>query len=118
MKTIKIFGVALSILFSTAVLAQEKSTSIKVSGNCGMCKKKIETAAKAAGATSINWDSNKQAALVKFDPAKVSIETIQKQIAGVGYDTEKFKAEDKAYGGLPGCCQYERVKLEATKLTP
>ena len=77
MKTIKIFGVALSILFSTAVLAQEKSTSIKVSGNCGMCKKKIETAAKAAGATSINWDSNKQAALVKFDPAKVSIETIQ-----------------------------------------
>ena len=115
MKTTKIFGVALSILFSTAVLAQEKSTSIKVSGNCSMCKRKIENAAKTAGATSINWDSNKQAALVTFDPVKVSIDTIQKQIAGVGYDTEKFKADDKAYGSLPGCCQYERVKLEANK---
>ena len=118
MKTIKAFGVALSILLSTTVLAQEKSTSFKVSGNCSMCKRKIENAAKTAGASSINWDSNKQAALVTFDTAKVSVETIQKQIAGVGYDTEKFRADDKAYNSLPGCCRYERVKLEANKPTP
>lgn len=118
MKTTKIFSVALSILFSTAVLGQEISTSIKVSGNCSMCKRKIENAAKTAGATLINWESNKQAATVVFDTAKVSIETIQKQIAAVGYDTEKFAADDKAYNSLPGCCQYERVKLEAKMPTP
>lgn len=118
MKTTKFFGVAFSILFSTAVLAQEKSTSFKVSGNCGMCKRTIESAAKAAGASSINWDSNKKNASVVFDSSKVSIEAIQKRIAGVGYDTEKFVADAQAYNSLPGCCQYERVKLEGTKPTP
>lgn len=118
MKTTTFFGVALSILFSTAVLAQDKSTSFKVSGNCSMCKRTIESAAKGAGATSINWDSSKKIAYVVFDSSKVSVDAIQKQIAGLGYDTEEYTADTKAYNSLPDCCQYERVKLQVNKSNP
>lgn len=83
-----------------------------------MCKRKIVNAARVAGASSISWDSRKKIADVVFDTSKVSIEAIQKQIAEAGYDTEKFKATDKAYNSLPGCCQYERVKLNENKLNP
>jgi hypothetical protein len=32
-----------------------------------------------------------------------------KRIALVGYDSEKFHAEEAAYSALPGCCQYDRA---------
>ncbi|MEY3577974.1 MAG: hypothetical protein RL394_1559, partial [Bacteroidota bacterium] len=43
-----------ALLFSSAVFAQ-KSEEIKVWGNCGMCKKVIETAALKAGAATASW---------------------------------------------------------------
>ncbi|SDL87639.1 hypothetical protein SAMN05421813_10398 [Daejeonella rubra] len=46
MRTTSLFGVAISILFSTAVLALDDSTSFKVSGNCSIRKLTIENAAK------------------------------------------------------------------------
>lgn len=115
MKTIKFFGAAILALSSTAVFAQQKNSSFKVSGNCGMCKNRIEKAAKAAGATSINWNADKQFASVSFDSTKVSLDAIQSKIAEAGYDTEKFTASNEAYTSLPGCCQYERVKPEEKK---
>jgi len=115
MKTAKFFGAAILALFSTAVFSQEKNTSFKVSGNCGMCKRKIETAAKSAGAKTINWEADKQLATVSLDTSKVSLDAIQRKIADAGYDTEKFIADDKAYNSLPGCCQYERAKVEPKK---
>jgi hypothetical protein len=27
----------------------------------------------------------------------------------VGHDTEKYRADDKAYAKLPGCCKYDRA---------
>ena len=56
MKSIKIFAITL-ILCSVATLsfAQTKSETFKVSGNCGMCKSKIEKAAIDAGATTAKW---------------------------------------------------------------
>ena len=35
---------------------------------------------------------------------------IQKKIAEVGHDTEKYSADDKVYENLPGCCHYKRKK--------
>ena len=43
-----------ALLFSTSMFAQ-KSEEIKVWGNCGMCKKVIETAALKAGASTASW---------------------------------------------------------------
>ncbi len=33
-----------------------------------------------------------------------------KKLASVGHDTEKYKADDKAYNALDECCKYERRK--------
>jgi len=47
---------------------------------------------------------------VSFDPSKTSVDALEKKLASVGHDTEKYKAENKVYDGLPGCCKYDRAK--------
>lgn len=90
------------------VSAQEKTETFKVSGNCGMCKKKIEKAATTDGVSTAVWDKNTKMITVTYDAAKISNAKIQQNIAAVGYDTEKIKADDKVYDKLPGCCKYDR----------
>jgi len=53
MKTI-FSTIVLFTFFSLSATAQKKE-EIKVWGNCGMCKKVIETAAVGAGATKATW---------------------------------------------------------------
>ena len=84
--------------------------SFRVSGACGMCKDRIEKTVKAEGATSAAWDVKTQMLTVKFDPSKTSVDALSKKLASVGHDTEKYRADDKVYDALPGCCHYERVK--------
>lgn len=87
-----------------------KTESIKVAGNCGSCKARIEKAALVAGVSKADWDSKTQLLAVTYSPSKISNEEIQKKVAAVGHDTEKVKATDKAYASLPGCCKYKRMK--------
>jgi periplasmic mercuric ion binding protein len=89
---------------------QKKTDTIKVWGNCDMCKERIESAVKAEGATSAAWDSKTKVLTVSFDPAKTTIDALGKKLASVGHDTEKYKAPDEVYAKLPGCCKYERAK--------
>lgn len=85
------------------------STTFKVYGNCGMCKKTIEgSLEKVKGVKSADWNKDTKMMSVSFDKATVTEADIHKAIAGVGYDTEKVKASDAAYSKLHGCCQYER----------
>ena len=80
---------------------------IQVTGVCGMCKRRIETAAYGiSGVKSAAWSAEKQALTVAYDAKKATNEAIQKRVASAGHDTEKIKADDKAYGNLPGCCKY------------
>ena len=79
-----------------------------VRGNCDMCKARIETAAKSAGATAANWSAETQKVSLEFDPAKTSANAILKNIADVGHDNEKFLTTDTVYKNLPGCCLYDR----------
>lgn len=89
--------------------AKAKSESFFVNGNCGMCKDRIEKAAKSvSGVTSANWESDNHLITITFDDSKTNIEDISKAIAKVGHDTNKFKADNKIYASLPGCCKYER----------
>jgi Cu(I)/Ag(I) efflux system membrane fusion protein len=81
----------------------------KVSGECEMCKDRIETAAKTvSGVKSAEWSAEKQMLDVEFDAAKTNSGAIQKAIAAVGHDTEKFKAPDSVYKALPECCLYRK----------
>lgn len=87
-----------------------KTESFKVSGNCGMCKDRIEKAAKEEGATTAAWDSKTKMLTVSYDQSKTSTDALSKKMAAVGHDTEKYKASDDVYAKLPGCCHYERIK--------
>jgi len=81
----------------------------KVSGNCEQCKDRIETAAKSVpGVSSAEWNSETKMLHVQFDETKTKSDGIQKAIAKVGHDTEKFKAPDNVYKELPECCLYRK----------
>ena len=111
MKSLSFFAVLFcSLLAINTSFAQSTISNeiIKVSGNCGMCKTTIEKAATKAGATSANWNEDSKELKVSYAVNKTSSEKIQKAIAKSGYDTQGFKASDKAYNGLHACCKYER----------
>lgn len=93
-----------------------KNETIKVSGNCGMCKQKIEKAAKSAGAKTAVWDAEKQSLTVSFNEAKTNLLKIETAIAGVGYDTQDVLATSEAYEKLHGCCKYERTMTIEKKI--
>jgi mercuric ion binding protein len=118
MKTIKFISAALLVaILSINSFAQKldnsktittKTETIKISGNCDLCKARIEKAAKIDGVSKADWNQEAKVLTLVYDPSKVKSDDVQKKIASVGYDTEKFKADDKAYNSLPGCCQYDR----------
>ncbi len=111
MKTLNICAALLFSIFaintSFAQTAVTKET-IKVWGNCGMCKTTIEKAAKKAGATTANWNEESKELKVSYAANKTSSDKIQQGIAKSGYDTQDFTADDKVYNKLHGCCQYDR----------
>ena len=101
--------VLLSLLIAGSSFAQVKNATatFEVDGVCGMCKKRIETAAiKTKGVKSANWDVKTHELKLFFDGRKTDIETIQKNIAAVGHDTPKFTATEEAYESVAPCCKY------------
>ena len=109
MKTLKIFLIA-AVCISTVTHSYSQKTrseSFKVAGECGTCKKKIEKAAKEAGATYAAWDMHTKILKLSYN-AGTDVTAIQQRIADAGYDTPKFKATDAAYNSLDKCCQYDR----------
>ena len=115
MKTFKIS--ILSLLFiaiATFASAQTKTEKINVSGECGMCKSKIEKAAKSAGASYAEWDVDAKLLTVKYSSTSTNSAKIEQAVAAVGYDTKNVKATDEAYNKLHGCCKYERNPSAST----
>ena len=84
------------------------TVTFKVWGNCGMCKETIESSMKTDDISVADWNKETKIITVSFDDKKITPDQIQKNIASVGYDNEKYKGDDKAYSELPECCQYER----------
>jgi len=104
-----ILSIAFLFVFSNFSFAQTaKKETIKVWGNCGMCKKTIETAATKAGASSAKWDTETKMLSVSYNAKKTNAQKIQEAIAAVGYDTRDLTAPDEVYNNLHGCCQYDR----------
>jgi copper chaperone CopZ len=119
MKLVSITLVAITVLLSLTVCnAQIKNSvteKVKVYGNCGMCKTKIEKAGSLKNTAKVDWDADTQMATLTYDAAKTNQDEILKRIALSGYDSEKFLAPDNTYSKLPGCCQYDRVAKVAVK---
>jgi mercuric ion binding protein len=111
MKTLNIYAALLFSIFAVnSSIAQNsmKHDTIRVWGNCGMCKKVIEKAAKTAGATKARWNDETKLLLVSYVENKTSNTRIQESIARSGYDTQDMTADNMAYNKLPGCCHYDR----------
>ena len=117
MKTKHLFFPIFSLMLSISIglqaggIKHAKTQTFKVSGDCGMCKKTIETAANIKGSANAIWDESKQILSLTFDSTKTSADEVLKRVAYAGYDNEKFLAPDEAYSKLHGCCQYERSAL-------
>lgn len=88
---------------------EKQTETVKVYGNCGMCKTRIEKAAKSVdGVKKAIWDQEKKELTVTFDPEVTNVEAIEKEVAAVGHDTDNVKAKDEVYSNLHSCCQYDR----------
>jgi len=83
--------------------------SFRVSGNCGMCENRIESAAAAlSGVNSADWNVDSKIMQISFNPEKITLDRIHKTIAAAGHDTELETAPDSVYQTLPECCTYRK----------
>jgi periplasmic mercuric ion binding protein len=82
------------------------TTSIKVFGNCGMCKARIEKVLDHKGIKKAEWNRTSKQLEVVYNSDKISEQKIHELIASAGHDTEKVKAKDEVYASLPFCCLY------------
>ncbi|MBK7231183.1 MAG: heavy-metal-associated domain-containing protein [Saprospiraceae bacterium] len=106
-----IYFILTSLFFMLSLSAQNKGyvqISFEVSGNCAMCKKKIENAVKIKGVKKANWDIKTKQLSLLHHPEMISLDQIQLRIAAAGYDTPKYRANDETYEALHECCHYPR----------
>lgn len=118
MKTLSLFAAIIFSLFSINTLTAQttKTETIKVWGNCGMCKTTIERSAKNAGAKTAAWDEASKELKVSYAVNKTSSAKIQQSVAKAGYDTQDFTAVQTAYDHLHGCCKYDRKASAAVNV--
>ena len=91
-------------------IKKDSTFSILVSGNCGMCKARIEEAVQISGVHAADWSAETQQLTVRIDPEKVDKESIKKRVAAVGHDADGLLADDEVYEKLHACCIYPRVQ--------
>jgi Cu(I)/Ag(I) efflux system membrane fusion protein len=86
---------------------KDVKTTLTVQGACGMCKSRIEKAAKAVkGVSTAAWNQETNVLQLDFDPTQTDLNAISKAVAKVGHDTNKDKADQAVYDALPACCKY------------
>ena len=96
--------------------------AFEVDGICGMCKKRIETAAlKTKGVKFAIWNVKTHQLNLIMDQRKTDVSTVQKSILKVGHDiildeNKKLEAKTEAYNSVHSCCKYrdEEIILDHT----
>ena len=91
--------------------------SFEVDGICGMCKKRIETAAlKSKGVKFAIWNVKTHQLNVIMDERKTDVAMIQSNILKVGhdvvgFDAQKIEATTEAYNTVHPCCRYRDEEI-------
>lgn len=99
----------LSIFLFSNFSAQSKTETYRVEGNCAMCQETIETAAKTdKNVDAATWDRKTKVLTVTYKTANATSSSVLKNVADAGYDNQAYRAADKTYADLHGCCQYKR----------
>jgi hypothetical protein len=108
MKTLAVLFTCIFIV-SSALFAQEPSVveaHFKVYGNCSMCKTRIEKSLKIKEVKYVRWNKKSKDLMVAYLSPSITVDSLQRRVAAVGHDTEKYKAPDAIYNELPSCCLY------------
>mgnify|MGYP001171590208 FL=1 len=103
----------LFVIFLSNAYAQDspkkKKVSFKVSGNCEMCKMRIEKAALSVnGVKYANWSIPENQLRLIYNSNKVNIIEVHESVSNSGHDTSERKAPSEIYSELPLCCLYVR----------
>lgn len=106
----------LSMMVLLAVAAHTEAKTVKkefiVNGSCGMCEKRIITAAKKVpGVIVATWNKRTKKMCLLFDDNKTSENTVMQALSKAGHDAGPFKASKKDYKSLPSCCWYRTTKI-------
>jgi len=110
MKSFLLF-MSVALMFTATSQAQiknAKTTTLKVYGNCGMCKTTIEKAGSKKKLYKTDWNEETKMATITYDSKKSSADEVMKSIALSGYDNVNYLAPDNVYSKLHGCCKYDR----------
>lgn len=98
-----------SAVAPTAMNSGTSRQSFKVSGNCTMCKARIEKVARSVtGVSKADWNITTKMLAIEFDPQKAKVADVQAAIARSGHDNDGANASTATYDNLPPCCQYKR----------
>ena len=112
MKSLTQLVIKITVLLFTincqAQIKNKETKTVKINGNCDMCKNRIESAVYKKNIAKANWNLETKTAVITYDSAQTTLSDVLKQIAYAGYDNDKFIAPEKAYVELPACCQYNR----------
>ena len=107
-KTILIFLISFPFILSCQEINEKNNkVQFEVTGNCIMCKKRIESATLSLkGVKYVSWSPQSKNFSIIYNSTKVSIDDVKKKIADVGHDNSSYKATDEVYDNLHGCCKY------------
>lgn len=103
---------AIMIIAVSNLIAQDSKiveTEFIVFGNCNQCKTRIEKALQIEEVKYSKWNKTTKLLKVVFENP-ITADSLQKRLAYVGHDTEKYKANDKTYASLPKCCLFRGSK--------
>ena len=96
----------------SAQTSKDTTINFKAQGECGLCKQRIETAAKGKGVAAAIWNEETKLLTLTYNPLKTTVEKVHKRIALAGHDTELEKANDEIYTALPACCHYRQAVMQ------
>ena len=102
-----ILGIAMT---SVSSQAQKAELTFGVSGLCGMCESRIESAFDQKGIVVADYNLETKQIHVVYKTKKWNKEGLHKLATGVGHDTDEYKASEESYANLHGCCKYREHK--------
>lgn len=115
--TLSLLFVGFSIQSQEVEKDKNAKVSFEVDGICGMCKKRIETAAlKTKGVKFAVWSVETHQLNLIMDERKTAVSDVQQSILKVGHDVfgadkEKIIAKEEAYNSVHPCCKYRDEEI-------
>lgn len=81
-------------------------THLIVSGNCEICKERIEKVAlSVSGVGFANWNISDDRLSLTFDPRRTTLDEISLAVAKAGHGTNLHKADRDVQSQMPDYCK-------------